>query len=992
MKRAYISRIPAAALPAATLVALLPAAQAVAQDDAVAETIEEVVVTGSRIRRNAADTIVPTTMIGEQVFGERGYVSAAEALNDVTSINPQLNQAPGDGSSSGTGQQFPELFGLGTGRTLTLVNGRRFVTSSNGLGDAQVDANIIPTGLIDRIEVVQAGAAAVYGSDAIAGVVNYILKDDFEGLELDAQYGDSYRGDYGQENLRLTWGRNFAGGRGNVALNAEWASTPELMFGDRPRTNLSRITQGNPDDTGPNDGIPAVREILDAHFWNFNENGVIYNVPAPPPNFLTIVDGAPAQFTPSGDIAPYNPGEILGIPFAAGGDGFRYSELAGLRTAVDRLTTNLIGRFDLTDRIRLSAELLYAETEGKERPQGYARAVLSPPPQDAIAFTRHNPFLTQAAIDKLSAASPQFAAGGPLFLSKHFYYDLVPSNVQITETETWRTLLGVEGDFDAAGRNWYWTVSGSYGRVEGGTWDYGVHNDRFANAINAVSDGAGGAVCAINADADPDNDDLACAPVNPFGFGNVSEAASRYVSVPTGNDYTNEQIDFLATIGTSLFMLPAGEVDAVFAYERREEEADFVPLLANQQGVTGTGAVQVPQSGKYHTNELSFEVLVPLLGGDTALPLVENLEFNGTYRYVDNSLAGTEDVWSAGLRWTVTEDLTLRGSQSRNFRAPTLTQLVAPAAVVRQAISRDPCDADRITSGPNPDVRLANCQAEWAANPAYGDLPEFQDPAENFQIAEVTTGGNAELRNEVSDTTTLGFVLQPRIAPGLTFSVDWMDIELTDGLSAFTPADFLATCYDSSPQPEDVCSTFTRLPEAEGNSPAGTVVTALSTTFNAGIIEYKGEYYYLNYDLPMADLFSGDVGDLSLSLEATHSRKLNTSVTGTTFVRTDNTAEQPDWVGRFNARYARGPLRLTYQLNYLSEVLSVPDANIENTPTPVLDSNVTHSISAQYDIGANFTLRGGVHNVTDKEPSYPSFVHGDILGRRWFFGATARWE
>src|SRR5690606_30914991 len=142
-----------------------------------------------------------------------------------------------------------------------------------------------------------------------------------------------------------------------------------------------------------------------------------------------------------------------------------------------------------------------------------------------------------------------------------------------------------------------------------------------------------------------------------------------------------------------------------------------------------------------------------------------------------------------------------------------------------------------------------------------------------------------------------------------------------------------------------------------------------------------GEYYYLNYDVPMADLFGGDVGDLSFSLEATHTRRLNTSVTGTTFVRTDNTAQQPDWVGRFNARYARGPLRVSYQLNYLSEVLALPNATIENNPNPVLDSNITHSISAQYDVG-NVTLRAGVHNVLDKEPSYPSLVHGDILGRR----------
>ncbi|MGH8221955.1 MAG: TonB-dependent receptor plug domain-containing protein, partial [Woeseiaceae bacterium] len=230
---------PAAGLAAVLLPVIVagPGTERASAQDTNAEegaqaAVEEIVVTGSRIRRSTAEAIAPMTTLGESAFVERGYVSAAEALNDVTSINPQLNQAPGSGASSGPGQQFPELFGLGTGRTLSLVNGRRFVTSSSGLGDAQVDANIIPTGLIERVEIVQAGAGAVYGSDAIAGVVNYVLKDDFEGLELDARYGESSRGDYEQENYRLTYGRNFAADRGNIAFNAEWASTPELLFRD----------------------------------------------------------------------------------------------------------------------------------------------------------------------------------------------------------------------------------------------------------------------------------------------------------------------------------------------------------------------------------------------------------------------------------------------------------------------------------------------------------------------------------------------------------------------------------------------------------------------------------------------------------------------------------------------------------------------------------------------------------------------------------------
>jgi outer membrane receptor protein involved in Fe transport len=175
----------------------------------------------------------------------------------------------------------------------------------------------------------------------------------------------------------------------------------------------------------------------------------------------------------------------------------------------------------------------------------------------------------------------------------------------------------------------------------------------------------------------------------------------------------------------------------------------------------------------------------------------------------------------------------------------------------------------------------------------------------------------------------------------------------------------------------------------DGTSPAGTIATALSTTFNAGVIQYEGEVYRIDYDVPMSDMFGGDAGNLSLTVEATHTSLLTESVTGTTFTRLHNTAEQPDWVTRFNADYMRGPLQLTYQLFYLSEVLAAPDATIETTPNPVLDSNMTHSLSGLYEINDNWVVRAGVVNLTDEPPSYPNFGYGDILGRRYFVGFTA---
>ena len=957
--------------------------------EAAPSALAEVVVTGSRIRRDETETSAPLLVVDAQALSDRGFVSAAQAINQVTSATPQLNLANGTGGPAGSGQQYASLFGLGAGRTLTLLNGRRMVTSSVGLGDSQVDGNIIPVGLLERVEIVQAGGAAVYGSDAIAGVVNYILRKDFDGLEVDLQTGDASRGDYATNSARVTWGQNFAADRGNVALNVEWSESPTLDFNARARGRLSRITGPNAADTGPNDGIPSIREILDAHFWPFSANGVIFNIPAPPPNFLTQVNGSPAQFGPNGEVIAYNPGTLVGIPFAEGGDGYRYSDLVPyLRAGVERLAVNAVGSFDLTDSLTLSAELLYANTEGTDALQSRARTVLNSGASGSgpIPFTRTNAFLSPTAVATLSAASPAFAAGGPLFLSR-ILPDILPSPDRVTEAETSRVLLSLDGDFEMGQRDYYWSVSGSYARVEGTERRWDFNNVRINRALAAVRNTAGQIVCAVNADANPDNDDPACAPLNAFGAGNISDAARDYVAIVVGNDYENTQTDLLATLGGKLVTLPAGDLRFSLAYEHREEEAEFTPLPPNQLGSFGTGAPELPQSGKYDTNEFALEFIAPLLDGDISLPMVDTLELSGAYRYVDNSAAGTEDVWNLGLRWVVTEGVTLRGSRSRNFRAPTLTQLFAPSRTALGSIGSDPCDADRINSGPNPAVRRANCEALFAANPQFGPLETFQNPAENFARTLITTGGNPDLRNEIARNTSFGVVLQPTFAPGLTLVVDWVEIDLTDGLSAFTVTDFLATCFDNSPQPADICGTFTRLAQADGLNPAGLVDTGRTTTFNAGIIRYRGEVYSLNYVFGLGG--DSQYGVLDLGVEATHNALLRTSVTGTTFTRSDDTIQQPSWVGRFDANWTQGPLRVSYQLNYLPEADFAPNATIETVPTPIISSNITHDLSAQYDFGS-IQVRAGVVNLADEQPSYPTFNYGDIVGRQWFAGVRYR--
>ncbi|WP_269714811.1 TonB-dependent receptor domain-containing protein [Caulobacter sp. NIBR2454] len=965
--------------------AVQPAYAQAADENAV----EEIIVTGSRIRRAETTTAAPVAVIDQQSIEDRGFIQIGQALNELTSNMPQFAMAAGSGSAAGTGQQFPNLFGLGAGRTLTLVNGRRFVTSSSGLGDRVVDTNIIPTGLIERVEVAQAGGAAVYGSDAISGVVNYVLRDDFDGLEVDLQYGISSRNDYETPSVRVTGGRNFADDRANVAFNLEWSKTDPLFDYDRPRSNLGRVTISNPANTSNADGIPAVVGNLNTRFVSFNANGVLFNPGPPFASSIYRVNGVPQQFNAAGTgLIAYDIGALLNPtvpPFTSGGDGNPYQELAALYAGVERWTATGVGSYELTDRIKLSGELLIARVEGTD-PYGNqaSNTVLNNAASGAgaISISRTNPYLSPAVTAVLGPA------GAPLTLSK-FWTDLLPTREVVTRTDTVRAALSLDGDFDYAGREFYWSLSFSHAETSGERTGYSVYTSRFNNAVNAVRNTQGQIVCAINADATTANDDANCAPINPFGVGNVSPQARAYATIRSGEEYLNTQDDFLATLGGDLFNLPAGAVKFSAAYEHRAENAKFVPLIANQQGLIGSQVRTAATSGKYNTDELSGELLVPVLGGDFTLPFARAVEFNGAFRHVDNSLAGKENIWGVGGRWEIFEGLSARVSRSRNFRAPTLDQQFAPQRTALGSIAQDPCDADRIAIGPAPAVRLANCRALFAANPGYGPLATFQDASENFSNANITTGGNPNLRNEISKTWTFGVVFQPTFVPGLSIVADRIEVDLKDGLSAFTPQSFLATCYDSVDQPEDICGTFTR--DAQGN-----VVTALSTTFNAGKITFRGEVYNINYSFPIGRYFDDrDLGEVELNLEATRIEKFEISVTGVDRTRIDNTSNTPDFgpspdlSAKFDARYRKGPFRFTYTANYLSPVKFTATSTIENVPTPNIKENLRHNVAAAYTFG-EYTVGAGVTNLTDEEPSFPTRTYGDILGRRYFVALKAR--
>ena len=549
------------------------------RSEAVAKPDERIAVTGSRIRRVDMETSTPVSLIGADEIEARGYTNVAEAMiNSPLVMGSNIPENDFSGGSIGSGQYFINLSNLGSQRTLTLVNGRRMVSTNspgNGAGGNQVDASIIPVGLIDRVEVIQVGGAAVYGSDAISGVVNYILKDDFEGANFDVQYGDSESGDFATTSLRGTFGTNFDNNSGNIAVNVEYTDSPALYGADRPWTANAYSTVANPNYGGPGSGTSARLPVNDHRFMEHNQHGVLFSIPAPLPMFLVSNDGSPLRFDSQGNLVPYDIGTYYQPAFSDGGEGYSRSQMMSLRSAIDRLNVNVVGHKYLANDIKLSTEVLYSKV-GRDDPQGTQlyNSTLLTGDTAAIGFTLDNPFLTDQAREVLQNSSYFLPGAGtlpyvgqPIYVSKA-WEDLVPSRNVANDTETWRVMVGLDGDFSHNNKFYYWSVSASTASNEGTTERWGVNTANFANAIQATRDGDGNIVCA-NADA------VGCAPLNPFGNGNVSQAARDYVSLWLEDTYENTQTNFLATLGGTLAEISGGEIAFSVAYEYRQEEAKF---------------------------------------------------------------------------------------------------------------------------------------------------------------------------------------------------------------------------------------------------------------------------------------------------------------------------------------------------------------------------------------------------------------------------------
>ena len=980
----------ASPLAVAVSMALSPA---MAQDNETgAETLEEVVVTGSRIPRAGFDTLQPAIVVDGEFLEDRGFTDVGSALFEIPAFGAagnNLQNGSNEQSQYSVGQVFADFFGLGSQRTLTLVNGRRFVssntpattstalvTTTSGL---QVDLNNIPISLIDRIETVAVGGAPIYGADAIAGTVNVIMRQDFEGFEIRSNYGASSESELAEVTGSFAWGVNTGDGRGNVVVAVEHSDRDGLVQSEMP--HLNRGWQFR--DTGD---ANFQQTLIERGTANIVSNGGVITPPGvnmlPNVGSGSFANGQFLQFAPGGSLTAFDTGTAVNnAVWSIGGDGLFLPDVSSLRTPIKRTLVTALAHYEVAPQVEAFAEVWVGESEAREliRQPAYQSAFFSDE-EFALTFPVDYPLLSQDVQNRLAALTwdddGDLATPAVPLTTFDLHRSSVDLNATGDETLANNSLLrvvgGFRGDFALGNRDYGWEVSYNRGRSVGETEFAEIDNTRFFYALDVIEDPANPGTFGCRVALDPSSRPTdpgtpfgtnlpatnvfdGCVPLDLFGPGAPSQAAIDYMGVTDLSRSVLEQEVISANLNGDLFDLPAGPMGFAIGFERRKEEGDFENSAFSQLGLGRADAVQ-PISGEYTSEEFYAEFYAPLVSSDMDIPFVEDLSIEGAWRNLDNDLAGTDQAWTIGGRWSPVEDVEIRGNVTQSVRAPSIQELFLPQTG-QSSFAADPCDATEVDGGPNPAIRRANCVAGGGGLPPIANPDAFVSSVRNASVSGLQ-GGNLGLNNEVADAFSVGLIFRPRWVDGLMLSADYVDFDIEDAIESFTLTQVMRGCYDSPTFPNALCGQFQRLPS--GQLPSN---NAFQVGFvNAGQRTFRAVTLEAVYSM---DLMGGQF-DVSGSVINTLENK--TVVLGSP----DEDAGEigsPDWQANIRFNYSRDKWSALIQPRLIGKGRRSLDDAADRFPQLGQGDVWIWNAGFQYDITDSFGVQLNINNVTDALPS-----------------------
>ncbi|WP_066960160.1 TonB-dependent receptor domain-containing protein [Microbulbifer sp. Q7] len=917
-------------------------------------TIEQVTVTGSRIARPNAVSATPVTTLTAEDISLSGETNLGDFLNTMPALRSTFS-GQNSGRFIGTvGLNLLDLRGLGTSRTLVLQDGRRHISSS--VGTSAVDVNTIPEDLVERVDVITGGASAIYGADAVSGVVNFILKDDFEGVKISAFGSDTERGGAETTELSVTFGKNLFDGRANIAGSVQHTTRGDVYGTERDWITKGYGTLVNPDNIDPEtgtvirgDGIPDRIVVEDYRIPFISDNGIA---------FLPYGD---YTFNDDGTARPVIPGDICDINGrCSGGDGYAFVGQYQMYPRMETANVFVKGHFDISDSMQLFGEAKYVSHEA----ESWGQASFS-----YNGYSSTNPFLDKDLSDRL------VADGIPAFGMYRMHSDLGYRG-DLAERETMRFVTGLKGDL---GGSWSYEASLVYGEYNADIFYVNNrYNERFNQAIDAVElDGE--IVC-----ADADARAAGCLPLNMFGFGLNSQEAVDWVMLDdTGSEEKMTQTVASGFVTGDLIDLPAGPLSVVGGFEYREETSfvDFDEIIKN--GDTFMNAL-ASTDGEYDVTEAFVELSAPLVSG---LPGVQSLVFDTAYRAADYSTVGSTGAWKAGLDWTIVDDVRIRATSSQAVRAPNIDELFAPLGENFYNVN-DPCDYREIGSPEDPAVR-ANRAANCAA---LGLSPDYVSPWNGGPTLGGFSGGNPGLQEETATTLTYGMVITPRFADGLTLTVDYWDIEIEDAISYYGGQTILDKCVDGASIDNAFCGNIERAAN-------GDLTSLTSSALNASKLTARGVDYELRYELALADLFQSELGSLTLSVQGTRLLERDDYSFQNEPDSVDPIAGElgdPEDAYNMNVTYRYGDLSVNWGHRYIGDqaLYDIGQETGEYAAPPVTGEVRYNSLRTSWLYQDTLEVFGGVNNLGDKAP--PAYLTGtgggsgmyDTMGRSFYVGAN----
>lgn len=991
MSKTPIAAAISIALAQGSLMAANPAMAQERDDDA--EPIEQIVVTGSRIRKDAFSSSQPMSVIDVGEASVQGIANVGELLqnNTVAAGSPQTTSAlTTEGVlAGGLGANTISLRGLGANRTLVLLNGRRAGPAGTRGEVSAFDLSVLPIATLQRVEVLKDGASSIYGSDAVAGVVNFITRKD-EGAQIDGYISAPSESGGGQARLSGYWGKNF--NRGSLRITADYNKTEELQRGERDYFEcgnqyiFDQQTGERADTIDPRTGNFRCQDLTWGHIWIYDYGAG--NIPAGNfraqydydndlgqyiPGYGPVADPAdiqtPAGWFPVGHDRPTDGVMNSDHPFQDGESLIPESTLT---------TLYIEGDYQLGNSMELYGELLLNRRETKVN--GYRQFW-------TYLYSGNFDFVNgicDGCGSQLTADAGWFGAQwySPTAITDHSD-DEVEVNYQ-------RLLTGLRGEFSGG---WAWDLTAAYSRSDGDYTSDQIYND----SIQDQWFGTGSCVGTTSSVRGAPCVDVRWFSEDVMNGNLTAEERAFLFGVETGNtEYIQWSIDGFIT--GDVYDLPAGPLAIATGFHYRQDEIDDLPgpitLADNSWGSTAAGNTK----GDDTTTAVFLEVDVPIIRD---VPFIQNLTFNGSTRYTDVDSFGDDTTWKVGINWQIIDSLRLRANRGTSFRTPALFELYLADQTSFAAQRIDPCInyGENLQNGTISQTVFDNCAADPAGLP-------LDYTGGTITPTVITGGGLGVLRAETSTADNIGLIWQPGFAD-LSFSIDYYEFEVNDEVDQLNADTIVFECYASNfgfafGGTEPLCNLFDRSAVNDG------IDNIQDSFLNIARQVNRGFDYAVRYNTSL-----GGWGDLMIELEANRQLEDTRAIFEETAEELNGLVGDPEWVGEFNVSWARGPFDVYYSGRYVGSADSTRDLGQDTvtyrgeTYRAVLsvDSVTYHNLSFAYnwdDVGIRALV--GVANLTDEEPPQVTtqgtgavldtvgnsafYSQYDWLGRRFFANLT----